>query len=345
MPCTMTENRITGLALEEMIHLALSAIADSCKREQEIRTEFADASLNGVDHWIKHGNTHILIQDKWREAITQPEISQFLTCADRLQARIADDSAKIILLWAAKREPTSHALRLLSEKGVAILCCGSSPQNLAKLVVLDVANFLDIDPTPALRLIPAVPTVPMSPGTIARPNYDNSDEGRANRAILERVMQQIHTVLFDRLRSAYSMNCGGSPEIRAILDHELPQSSAHWPEQKKVDFNHLLRALAKVCVPTKLRPTLTTSYFLYCKARYLSQSYEAMQLTKEYATLRDTMVQAKSVWAKSLPTIKWEPEPMLDTEYRKIVPLCTINNGVLMTSRLEYQFIVYYNGN
>jgi hypothetical protein len=348
----MTDQRATGIALEDMIHTAVSLMAARCRREQEIRTEFGDASLNGIDHWIQHGGTHILVQDKWRETTTQPEISQFLTCAERLQARISDPDAKVILLWVAKREPTSHAMRLLQEKGVAVLCCGTSPQNLAKLVVLEIAAFLDIDPTTALRSIPVVPATPMLHVGGAAPKYDDSDAGKAERTAIEGIMTQIHTQLIQRLMWGHNMN-GGALEIRTILEHHLPQAPDAWMGMKKIDYGQMLRSLAKVCVPTKTRPTQSRSYFLYTKARYMSQAPEAMRLCKEYIARRDTMVRAKSEWARSLPTIKWEPEPMLDDEFRKTVLLCSDGMSHYMSgtqvqkrsSGFEYQFWQHYNGN
>lgn len=58
----MTSPVELGFELEHLIHNALSKINGfECMREQDIRNLFNDQSFNGVDHWIKYKDNHILI--------------------------------------------------------------------------------------------------------------------------------------------------------------------------------------------------------------------------------------------------------------------------------------------
>jgi hypothetical protein len=55
-----------GFQLEDFVHkgsLSLPGLTHSL-REYDIKKYFNDTSLNGIDHWIQVGNTHIFIQDK-----------------------------------------------------------------------------------------------------------------------------------------------------------------------------------------------------------------------------------------------------------------------------------------
>jgi hypothetical protein len=90
-----------GILLEDRIHAALSWLPNTeCMREQDIRAKFNDQSINGVDHWICKESIHVLIQDKWKDSpTTQQEVSQFLSCVERIQAR-CDQTATFYLIWA-----------------------------------------------------------------------------------------------------------------------------------------------------------------------------------------------------------------------------------------------------
>jgi hypothetical protein len=108
--------------------------------------------MNGVDHWVICGFDNILIQDKWKESVTQHEVTQFLHCVERIKKR-CDSDAKFFLIWACKHLPSTYALTTLREAGVSILNCPISIQALARLVVLDVCEWLGIDPTESLKSI------------------------------------------------------------------------------------------------------------------------------------------------------------------------------------------------
>jgi len=142
-----------GRELEVIIHNASLQIPDLTKslREYDIRTHFRDTSLNGVDHMISVGTTHCLIQDKWKEAIDQQEVSQFILCAQRIKNRIPND--KVFLIWASKKAPTANSKAILEEANVQIVTCGIDLQSLALCVILQVCNFFGKDSTRALQSI------------------------------------------------------------------------------------------------------------------------------------------------------------------------------------------------
>ena len=144
-----------GFALEEIIHNATLKIPDisKCLRENGIRSHFRDNSLNGVDHWIQHENTHILIQDKWKDNMSQQEVSQFLQCADRIHSRLPSED-NVYLIWATKKQPTTNSLKILQEKGAIIIQCDISIESLARKVILQVNDCFGTDPYLSLNSIP-----------------------------------------------------------------------------------------------------------------------------------------------------------------------------------------------
>jgi len=70
-----------GFQLEDLVYkesLNLPGLTHSF-RENDIKKYFNDSSLNGIDHWIQVGRTHIFIQDKWKQSLNQREVSHFQT--------------------------------------------------------------------------------------------------------------------------------------------------------------------------------------------------------------------------------------------------------------------------
>ena len=133
-----------GFELEELIYnasLKLPGLVHSY-RENDIKKHFAESSLNGVDHWIQVGNSHILLQDKWKESHNQQEVSQFLTCASRIQERLG---VKLHLIWASKRKPTSNSLKMLKERNVHIIVNDDSTEDLAKSVIKKIMEMVSED--------------------------------------------------------------------------------------------------------------------------------------------------------------------------------------------------------
>jgi hypothetical protein len=154
-----------GRQLEEIIHAAAQKIPGISRvlRELEIRSFFGDSSLNGVDHMITLGQVHILIQDKWKETTTQQEVSQFITCAERIQSRL-EKTDRIYLIWCSKREPTSNSAKMLNERNVTQVCCGVSLEALSRCVILQVCECLSVSPIASLMSIEStVKPVPMGP--------------------------------------------------------------------------------------------------------------------------------------------------------------------------------------
>jgi hypothetical protein len=351
-----------GFELEELIQNALSAIPTiECLREQEIRSKFNDQSLNGIDHWIRNGTDHILIQDKWKESATsQQEAAQFLSCVERIQARCSQEDT-FYLVWACKTEPTSHSTSILKERNVSIVSCSISIQSLARLVVLEVCETLGIDPTSALVKIPSkkesrvatnttkrqvlVPVTPVAT-TLA---YDDTEEGKMDKQHLEELMKQIQTNHFRKLNNALSNST--IPNVWDIYKSSFPQEIHNWTDGtfKKIDFNAFARTMKQVSYPTKSKNFMTHAFFFHCKMRYLST--ELFPVATKYNTLREQMLAKKSVWTRKLPVLKCTADPMTDAEYRAQIVHCqdywmnTYGPGgkiVKRPSGFEYQFYQHY---
>lgn len=155
---TLNTPQQMGFALEELIHNGLSALDPliRCFREQEIRDRFNDQSINGVDHWITFKDQHILIQDKWCiKPASQKEVSQYLSCVHRIQARI-ESGSNVFLIWAGKQQPSRNAIPVLNERKAQIIHCNISIQALARNVILYVAELFGLDPSSALLTVPKV---------------------------------------------------------------------------------------------------------------------------------------------------------------------------------------------
>jgi hypothetical protein len=113
-------------------------------RENDIKSNFNDTSLNGVDHWINVGKYHVLIQDKWKETTSQPEVAQFLQCAKRISDKIPR-SEDILKIWASKTEPTSNSRKILEEENVTIIVSDYSLEDLANKVIHRVYKYFGKD--------------------------------------------------------------------------------------------------------------------------------------------------------------------------------------------------------
>ena len=110
-------------------------------RENDIKKYFNDTSLNGIDHWIQVGRTHIFIQDKWKQSLNQREVSQFLNCVSRIQLRL-DQSANIHLFWVSKCAPTSNSLKMLVERNTHIIVQDISTEELANASIKKIIEIL-----------------------------------------------------------------------------------------------------------------------------------------------------------------------------------------------------------
>lgn len=330
-----------GFALEALIGNGIKLISGlTHKSEQEIRTYFNDASMNGVDHWISYSDLsggaltthHVLAQTKWREtSSSQPEVSQFLSCVDRICARLpSDEQPYVYLVWICKHSPSRHALRLLEERRVSIVCCDVSPEMLARNAIGWVAETFGLDPMPGLATIPirhvrrlgtdlpsSVPTA--AAATAAAVAYDTTEAGKAARSALEGLLVRIQGDICRRLVAALR----GTQDLFSLLDSAFPTNLDAWTSCRftKINFNTFLRSLKLLCVPCKTRRGIVSSrYFIYVKLRGLS--VDLARYAQEYTTRRNAMVAEKSAWARKLPTLVCNPEPMAESEYLNHIVLC-----------------------
>lgn len=351
-----------GFELEELIQNALSSIHEiECLREQDIRSKFNDQSLNGIDHWIRHGTDHILIQDKWKDSATgQQEAAQFLSCVERIQARCSQEDT-FYLVWACKSEPTANSIALLKERNVTLVSCSISIQALARLVVLEVCETLGIDPTTALLKIPSNKESRVAtnaskrqvlvsvPSVVPTISYDDTEDGKKDKAMLEELMRQIQMTHFRKLQNALSNSA--IPNVSDIYKSSFPQDISNWADGtlKKIDFDAFARTMKSVSYPTKSKNFQTNAFFFHCKMRYIST--ELFPLASKYNVLREQMLAKKSVWARKLPAVKCKADPMTDAEYRAQIVHCQDywNHGygaggkiVKRPSGLEHHFYIHY---
>jgi hypothetical protein len=110
--------------------------------EQQIRDEFAEQSLNGVDHYFEleggslAGPTGILIliQEKWKFVTNQREVSQFLDCCARILARMPTYKGRVMRLWVTRTQPTLNGEKSLTEGGAHVIQSSTSMCFLAQEV-------------------------------------------------------------------------------------------------------------------------------------------------------------------------------------------------------------------
>jgi hypothetical protein len=327
-----------GFELEQLIHNALSNITDfECLREQDIRNLFNDQSFNGVDHWIKYKEKHILIQDKWKETITQPEIAQFLTCVERIQARNSK-SDTYYLLWVSKKEPTSNALKSLSERNVNIITCSKSIEALTRLTIIDVCEQFEINPVNALLTIPSSKRLISTNQISTREHvstqtssYDDTDEGKQKKIELLNYMRQIQDGPFRKVIN--SLNICPVPQARDLAMSVIPKSIDEWHQSKanKISYSKLLSDLKKICWPTKTKKVYYGTLNSYIKLHYVSK--ELNEITHKYMNLRHQMITNKSSWAKGTLDIKCDYEPLTQEDYSAV---CKFTDGYWQG--MEYQF-------
>lgn len=327
--------RIAGMELEGLIGASVGKLLDvdgrivSHKNEQEIRTYFCDTSLNGVDHWISLSGEHILAQTKWKETTSQPEVAQFLSCADRIITRLPEgERGHVFLLWISKTEPTRHARAILMERGADIICCGISLEMLVRNVVGWVCETWGLDPTPAFQTIPirrvirgAVSTSIRSDRLVGRIEWDETATGIIAKDALLSILQLIQDSVTTPLLVAVS-TCP-IEDIGLIIQANFPISRDVWlsGSYSRINFNALLRTLKVLCYPTRTKRVLTAVFEFYCRVRELSSLLS--RLAHEYMARRGVMAGEKSAWARRLPVLTCLPEPMTDTEYRGLAVLCS----------------------
>ena len=117
--------------------LASKGISARLLNEQQVRDEFAEQSLNGVDHFLalsfSDGREMLfLIQEKWKFVTNQREVSQFLDCCARILARMPDYKGRVIRLWVTRTAPTTNGEKSLTEGGAYVIQSSTSMCFLAQ---------------------------------------------------------------------------------------------------------------------------------------------------------------------------------------------------------------------
>ena len=138
-----------GFIFEELVDLTLRKLiqplaSKGCSarllNEQQIRDEFGEQSLNGVDHFFhlswSDGRPEqlFLIQEKWKFVTNQREVSQFLDCCARILARMPSYSGTVVRLWVTRTQPTANGEKSLNEGGAYVIQSSTSMCFLAQEV-------------------------------------------------------------------------------------------------------------------------------------------------------------------------------------------------------------------
>jgi hypothetical protein len=118
--------------------LAAKGIRARLLGEQQIRDEFGEQSLNGVDHffaltWPDGREMLFLLQEKWKIITNQREVSQFLDCCARILSRMPDYKGVVARLWVTRTAPTVNGERSLKEGGAHVVQCSTSMCFLAQI--------------------------------------------------------------------------------------------------------------------------------------------------------------------------------------------------------------------
>ena len=128
---------LMDLTLRQLVQpLASKGISARLLNEQQIRDEFGEQSLNGVDHFLAlEGSDPILflIQEKWKFVTNQREVSQFLDCCARILARMPDYKGRVIRLWVTRTMPTLNGEKSLTEGGAYVVQTSTSMSFLAQI--------------------------------------------------------------------------------------------------------------------------------------------------------------------------------------------------------------------
>jgi hypothetical protein len=137
-----------GFIFEELIEKTLSDLIVPAKAEglkikilseQDIRDNFGEQSLNGVDHMVdiedlSGSRTIFLLQEKWKIITNQREVSQFLDCCSRILSRIHPDKrGTVYRLWVTRSQPSTNGEKSLHEGGAYIIQSMTSQSVLAQI--------------------------------------------------------------------------------------------------------------------------------------------------------------------------------------------------------------------
>jgi hypothetical protein len=332
-----------GFALESLIHDALKQYHElECLREQDIRNKYRDQSMNGVDHWIICGNHSILIQDKWKETCSQSDVTQFLTCADRIKNRCP--SMKFTFLWVSKKLPTSHALTTLLERDTLFVTCATSIEDLAHLVVKKVCEKFEINtstasqPTTTHRIMaPQLSEDPVeeySPTPSAPPptrpvtrvsnclniSHDSTIDGNDSIRNLKRIIHKIQIKYFRIIKE--SLHDTKIPILWQYVINELPESEADWVNGQfaEINYDSFLEQVERCCKPSHSYRCSENDYLFYIRVRRIST--QLSPLAQEYNNVRESMLLANSAYAQRLPSLRCRAQPVIYEEYTSLLKYC-----------------------
>jgi hypothetical protein len=128
---------LMDITLRQLVQpLASKGISARLLNEQQIRDEFGEQSLNGVDHFFMLEATQpvlFLIQEKWKFVTNQREVSQFLDCCARIMARMPEYRGRVVRMWVTRTLPTNNGEKSLNEGGAYVVQTSTSMAFLAQM--------------------------------------------------------------------------------------------------------------------------------------------------------------------------------------------------------------------
>ena len=152
-----TSTGAIGFVFEELMTETLGRLAASMAAagwtartytEQGIRDEFAEQSLNGVDHLFEvvdpsGATTLFLLQEKWKILTNQREVSQFLDCCARILVRIPEARRqRVYRLWVTRSHPSANGEKSHLEGGAYTVQCSTSMPFLAQITAQFICELL-----------------------------------------------------------------------------------------------------------------------------------------------------------------------------------------------------------
>lgn len=162
-----------GFEFEELIGNTLSCLIPPLKQkgytvkllsEQDIRDNFNEQSLNGVDHLMELTDasgqiTHFLLQEKWKIMTNQREVSQFLDCCSRILSRIQPEKrGRVYRLWITRSQPSLNGEKSLDEGGAYVVQCMTSQALLAQITGQFICELIG-DRSLVIPMIMAMPSL------------------------------------------------------------------------------------------------------------------------------------------------------------------------------------------
>ena len=154
---------LMDITLRKLVQpLASKGISSRLLNEQQIRDEFGEQSLNGVDHFFMLESAAepvlFLLQEKWKFVTNQREVSQFLDCCARILARMPDFKGRVIRLWVTRTQATANGEKSLNEGGAYVVQTSTSMSFLAQMTGQFICELLG-DRTLCTDMIATMPNL------------------------------------------------------------------------------------------------------------------------------------------------------------------------------------------